>query len=136
METATAKKRSQTEQVGSYLRKCNFTVSTPSTLPGAGGGQHTFDIGATRKDTNLFLDLVCEGTEISVDYVVEFFAKILDTRIQRGFLIAIPKLSDEAQKLSEMYGLSVISAETPKEAVEKLLGTVESPQSVKDARWG
>jgi hypothetical protein len=108
------------EQFGELLRKYGFTVSAPETLLGTSGVRHTFDIGATREDAKLFLDLTSAQVEVGVDRIAEFYAKMLDAKPQKGILITIPRLSEDAKKLTGMYDVNVISAESLDEAVQKL----------------
>ena len=64
--------------------------------------------------------------EVGPRDVVEFFAKIYDTKPSEALLIAMPKLSREAQRLGAMYGVEIIGAVSPDEINKKLSGVIES----------
>lgn len=110
------------------FEKSGFKVSAPTQLPGLSGVPHNFDIGAKKDDKVIVLDMVSAIDEVGPRDVVEFFAKIYDTKPSEALLIAMPKLSREAQRLSAMYGVNTIGAESPDE-VTKRLGAVIGAQS-------
>ncbi len=52
--------------------------------------------------------------------IIEMFAKIYNSAVNKAFFIAIPKISKSGRKLAELYRIQVVEAKKPDEALEKL----------------
>lgn len=109
--------------ITTFLKKNGFTVTMPMELPGLSGIPHSFDLGAKNEKENkeVILDLLSAVTEVGPQQVVEFFAKVYDTKPPLAVLIAMPKISVEAQRLSAMYGVRAIAAADTDDALRKLI---------------
>jgi len=57
---------------------------------------------------------------VSEQPVIAMFAKIFDVSPNRAYLIAIPRLNDNARKMAELYNIQTIEAKNQKEAIDKL----------------
>jgi hypothetical protein len=117
----------------SVFEKSGFKVTAPIQLQGLSGVLHNFDLGAKRGDSVIVLDMVSAPNEVGPQDVVEFFAKIYDTKPSKALLIAMPRLNREAQRLGAMYGVEVIGAESPDEVVKRLTSYVGG-QSIVETR--
>jgi hypothetical protein len=73
-----------------------------------------FDIAAYRKEITKKVTVmdVATATEdiVSEQPVIALFAKIYDVAPDSAFLIAIPKLNENAKKMAELYNIKVIEA--------------------------
>ena len=60
------------------------------------------------------------GTFVSEQPVIALFAKIFDVSPERAYLIAIPKLSENGKKMTELYKIRAIEAKNQEEAIASL----------------
>jgi hypothetical protein len=60
--------------------------------------------------------------EVDPEGVVLFFGKVYDLNPRRAILVAMPRLSKDAQRLSALYKVEVISGTS----IEELVGNFES----------
>jgi hypothetical protein len=65
---------------------------------------------------------VATATEdtVSEQPVIALFAKIYDVSPDSAYLIAIPKLNENAKKMAELYNIKVIEARDAKEVMKAL----------------
>ena len=107
-----------------FLIKEGLTVESPSLLKGKSGANHSFDIVAYKGDKSqkaIVIDLAMStGTVVSEQPVIALFAKIFDVSPERAYLIAIPKLSDNGKKMTELYKIRAIEAKNHEEAMASL----------------
>jgi transcription elongation factor Elf1 len=107
-----------------FLVESGFEVETPAFLKGKSGANHMFDIAAYRKEITKKVTVmdVATATEdiVSEQPVIALFAKIYDVAPDSAFLIAIPKLSENAKKMAELYNIKVIEARDSKEVMKAL----------------
>jgi transcription elongation factor Elf1 len=106
------------------LGKEGFKVESPAFLKGKSGTNHYFDI-VVRKGADFervaVIDLASssEGT-ISEQPVIALFAKIFDVSPDDAYLVALPKMSENAKKMAQLYKIHVIEAKNEKEATKAL----------------
>jgi hypothetical protein len=113
-----------------FLMQNGFEVKSPDFLKGKSGANHMFDIVASRGQTVKSVTVVDLATStdniVSEQPVIALFAKIFDVSPDSAYLIAIPKLNDNARKMAELYNIQAIEAKNPKEAIsslkEKIIG--------------
>ncbi|MEM3579949.1 MAG: hypothetical protein QXH40_04590 [Candidatus Bathyarchaeia archaeon] len=107
-----------------FLVESGFEVEAPAFLKGRSGANHMFDIAAYRKEITKKVTVmdVATATEdvVSEQPVIALFAKIYDVAPDAAFLIAIPKLNDNAKKMAELYNIKVIEARDSKEVMKAL----------------
>jgi hypothetical protein len=107
-----------------FLVESGFKVEAPAFLKGKSGANHMFDIAAYRKEITKKVTVmdVATATEdiVSEQPVIALFAKIYDVVPDSAFLIAIPKLNDNAKKMAELYNIKVIEAKDSKEVMKAL----------------
>jgi transcription elongation factor Elf1 len=107
-----------------FLIENGFEVEAPAFLKGKSGANHMFDIAAYRKEITKKVTVmdVATATEdiVSEQPVIALFAKIYDVSPESAFLIAIPKLNDNAKKMAELYNIKVIEARDSKEVMKAL----------------
>jgi hypothetical protein len=107
-----------------FLIKEGLKVESPAFLKGKSGANHSFDIVAYKGEGSqkvIVVDLA-KSTEnvVSEQPVIALFAKIFDVSPERAFLIAIPRLSENAKKMVELYNIHAIEAKNQDEAVKAL----------------
>lgn len=111
--------------IRSLMEKKGFRTETPGFLEGKSGVKHRFDIVAyskgTRKNIIVINVSASKAKEPVPDQpIIEMFAKIFDSPVDKAFLIAIPKISENGRKLANLYKINVVEAKNPEEAVTKL----------------
>lgn len=112
--------------ITAFLEKAGFKVTAPTRMTGLSGVLHNFDMGAKNGSAEIVMDMVSAIDEVGPPQVVEFFAKVYDTKPAKSLLIALPKLGREAQRLGAMYGVEVIGAESVDEVKSKLSTFIET----------
>jgi hypothetical protein len=106
------------------LSKEGFKVESPAFLKGKSGANHFFDFVA-RKGTDiekvLVIDLAISGEgTISEQPVIGLFAKIFDVSPDNAYLVAMPRISENAKKMAQLYKIHVVEAKNEKEATKAL----------------
>ncbi|MBS7615981.1 hypothetical protein KEJ45_02125 [Candidatus Bathyarchaeota archaeon] len=108
--------------IKAFLVENGFEVEAPAFLKGKSGANHMFDIAAYRKEQTKKLTVmdVSIATEnaVSEQPVIALFAKIYDVSPENAYLIAIPKLSENAKKMAELYNIKVVEARDAKEVMK------------------
>ncbi|MEM3022668.1 MAG: restriction endonuclease [Candidatus Bathyarchaeia archaeon] len=90
-----------------YLKSKGYRIEDLSALRGASGAEHEFDLVATRGEGSLVISISSSDSEVGEEEVVEFFAKVLDARPSRAVLVAMPRLSEGAMRLAQLYGIGI-----------------------------
>jgi len=107
-----------------FLMQNGFKVKSPAFLKGKSGANHMFDIVAWPKENEksvMVIDLATSTENaVSEQPIIALFAKIYDVSPDTAYLIAIPKLNDNARKMAELYNIRAIEATNPKEAINSL----------------
>ena len=112
------------------LEAMGYQVKCFHEFEGNSGSKHIVDIyatnngGKTHRPRKLIIDVEEKPQDraITTDEFLKFVVKAYDLKEKhcRKLLIAIPKLEDEAKKLSSKLGIDCIEAKTLVEAVSKL----------------
>jgi hypothetical protein len=89
---------------------------------GKSGAKHAFSIVAYNKDPQrrIVVDIATSDTVVSEQPVISLFAKIFDVSPEKACLVAIPKLSENAKKMAELYKIVAIEAASFEEAVAQV----------------
>jgi hypothetical protein len=105
-----------------FLVKEGLTVESPALLKGKSGANHSFDMVATKDGSKLMVVDLAMSTETAVSEqpVIALFAKIFDVTPESAYLIAVPKLSENAKKMAGLYHIIAIEAENQDEAIASL----------------
>jgi hypothetical protein len=106
------------------LLEKEFEVEAPAFLKGKSGANHMFDIVARKGKTNkkvTVIDLAISSKNVvSEQPVIALFAKIFDVSPDNAYLIAVPKISENAKKMAELYHIQLVDAKNQNEAVKAL----------------
>lgn len=121
------------------LRRLGYETDAPWSERGISGTEHTFDIRARNKDSEIVIDMTSGAEEVGSESVVAFFGKIYDLNPRRGILVAMPGLSKDAERLSSLYKVEVVTGASIEELVRnfsEVLGrglvTAPKPEMVKE----
>ncbi|MGD0159998.1 MAG: hypothetical protein ABSB89_06835 [Candidatus Bathyarchaeia archaeon] len=110
--------------ISEFLAENGFEVRSPAFLKGKSGANHAFDIVASRKENAQSVTVIDLATStdnvVSEQPVIALFAKIFDVSPHAAYLIAIPKLNDDAKKMAELYNIHAIEGKNQKEAMDSL----------------
>jgi len=112
------------------LSRLGYDVKAPWSDNGVSGAEHTFDIYAQKDDSEIVLDLTSGTQEIGSESVVALFGKVYDLSPRRAILVAMPGLSKDAQRLSTLYKIEVVSGpsiESLIHGLSELLGKETPP---------
>jgi hypothetical protein len=107
-----------------FLTKEGFKVESPAFLIGKSGANHFFDFVARKEPGDgkvVVIDLAIssEGA-ISEQPVIGLFAKIFDVSPDNAYLIAVPRMSENAKKMAQLYKIHVVEAKNEKDATKAL----------------
>ena len=115
-----------------FFKQNGFEVASPAFLKGKSGANHMFDVAASKGKTGENMTVVDLASSpenvVSEQPVIAMFAKIFDVSPNRAYLIAIPRLNDNARKMAELYNIQTIEAKNQKEAIDKLKEKVTKTQ--------
>jgi hypothetical protein len=110
--------------ISEFLKQNGFEVKSPGFLEGKSGANHMFDIvasGGAAEKTVTVIDIATSTDDVvSEQPVIALFAKIYDVSPGKAYLIAIPKLNDNARKMAQLYNIHPIEARNQKEAMNNL----------------
>jgi predicted RNA-binding Zn-ribbon protein involved in translation (DUF1610 family) len=111
------------------LIKEGFQVESPAYLTGKSGAKHSFNLAAYSQDKSkiIVVDLAfSDGGLVSEQPVIALFAKTFDVSPTKAFLLAIPKLNENARKMADLYSIQAIDASSQAEAVAALKQKLEN----------
>ncbi|MGD8506600.1 MAG: hypothetical protein PVF15_08060 [Candidatus Bathyarchaeota archaeon] len=108
-----------------FLQDHGFHVESPGFLKGKSGASHIFDIIASSDESSnklVVMDIASSSSEdvVSEQAIISMFAKVFDVSPNMACLIAIPKISENGKKLSELYKIKLIEAENQNVAIKAL----------------
>ncbi|MFQ6076994.1 MAG: hypothetical protein ACE5Z5_12850 [Candidatus Bathyarchaeia archaeon] len=107
------------------LEAMGYRVVAPAVKVGRSGVEHRFDLLATKTSNGGGLTFALEASlsdqPIKSEEVLRVYAKTIDAEIDNMHILAIPRLSEEARSASRAYGINYVEAESPSEAVEKVV---------------
>jgi len=110
--------------ISEFLAENGFEVKSPAYLKGKSGANHMFDIVATGRENAKSVTVIDLATStdnvVSEQPVIALFAKIFDVSPNAAYLIAIPKLNDNAKKMAELYNIQAVEGKDQKEAIDSL----------------
>ena len=107
-----------------FLTKEGYKVESPAFLKGKSGANHFFDFVARKEPDNgkvVVIDLAIssEGA-ISEQPVIGLFAKIFDVSPDNAYLVAVPRMCENAKKMAQLYKIHVVEAKNEKDATKAL----------------
>jgi len=107
----------------SFLEDAGLKVIAPHVLIGKSGVPRTFDLvvitskGRWGGEKTVAMDIAHSDPETGQDVVREFAAKVRDAKPTASYLVAIPRLSNDARDLARNLKLTVVEASSLKEAM-------------------
>jgi Thaumarchaeal output domain 1 len=116
------------------LTALGYAVTSPATLQGRSGTNHTVDVYASKGVDDPNVAVMDIAIQIAVDIVpvepsavISFFAKTYDLKPKLSILIAIPSASQSAKQINEGYGITIVEDADGSGAVQKVGVLLESP---------
>ncbi|NLE05906.1 MAG: hypothetical protein GX638_14060 [Crenarchaeota archaeon] len=104
----------------SALVDLGYKVESPALVTGKSGAQHSFDVAAFNKDISncsIVIDVsIAQEGVVSEQPIITLFAKLFDVKTEKAFLVAIPKIAENARKMAGHYGIRLIEAKNQNEA--------------------
>jgi len=96
--------------------------------------EHKFDIVAYQTDSQdpvVAADIVKSESPVGPEAVLNFFARCADAKMPKKILIGVPKVTEEARKLADSYGIAVFESDgtDPEEIAGMIVGHVIGEQS-------
>jgi hypothetical protein len=116
------------------LAKHGVRASVDAALIGSSELEHKFDVIAYQTgsgDPVVAADIVRSESPVGPEAVLNFFARCVDVKVPKKILIAVPRATEEAQKLAESYGMAVLESDgtDPEEIAGMIIGHVVGEQS-------
>jgi Thaumarchaeal output domain 1 len=112
-----------------------YTVSSPATMQGRSGTNHTIDVyakdgldqGGETKD--VAVQIAVDAVSVEPSAVISFFAKTYDLRPKLAVLIAIPSATPAAKQINEGYGITLVEDLDGSGAVQKVKALLAPSQA-------
>jgi len=107
------------------LEEHGYRNEIHSSMQGASGVNHVFDVIARKNDQIICIDWRTFKKECSAEAVISFFSKKVDIKNNANhnlefYTIVQPFLSREAKNLASMYKLNIIESSVKQQAVKSL----------------
>jgi hypothetical protein len=128
VNTGSSSKWLLSSAISKFLTEEGLTVESSALVKGKSGANHTFDLVAYKKTNSkkIVIDLAIDENSVSEQAVIALFAKIYDVSPDKAYLIALPKVNENAKKMAELYNIQAIEAKTPEEAIASLKEKMKS----------
>lgn len=112
-------------KVKEILTREGYDVAESVRVTGKSGAEHTVDILATKHtgplEHRIVVGFASGNPAVDSEDVIKLYARAYDVSAQDTILIAIPRLSEEAEQFAQHYNIRVINAE----ALDRLLAGAE-----------
>lgn len=115
------------------LTHSGYAVTSPATLQGRSGTNHTLDVYArkpidsTGQGGDVAIQIAVDAGPVEPSAVISFFAKTYDLRPKLSILITIPSASEAAKQINAGYGITLVEDSDGSGAVQKVKALLESP---------
>jgi len=115
------------------LSSLGYTVSSPATMQGRSGTNHTLDVYAKKggqragEAEDVAIQIAVDAVAVDPSAVISFFAKTYDLRPKLSVLITIPSASEAAKQINTGYGITLVEDLDGSGAVKKVKALLESP---------
>jgi hypothetical protein len=114
-----------------FLKQRGYEVTENAIVNGRSGAEHCIDILATRDDGvithNIAVGVVIARDKVGLDKMLDFDVKAYDSGIHDKVVIAIPGLSEEAEKFASYQRMKVLG---PKDLEVVLTGSPQPSQEI------
>lgn len=120
--------------IAGALEKRGVKTSVDVAVMGSSQVEHKFDIIAYQTDSQdpvVASDVVKSEGPVGPEAVLNFFARCADVKVPKKILIAVSKVTEEAQKLADSYDIAVLESDgtDPEEIAGMIVGHVVGEQS-------
>jgi hypothetical protein len=84
---------------------------SPSMIQGRSGVRHSFSFGSRSKGgANMVGDILFSSGPIEETRILSLYIKVYDVGAKNAILCALPSISVEAKKLSDLYDIAVVES--------------------------
>jgi hypothetical protein len=105
----------------SAISDVGYTPTSPGIITGKSGYQHTFSALGTDTEGKFYaFDIAVSDTLVDESVVLNMFAKILDTKPEKSFLICMPSINENGKKIAVVYGINLIEGKNMEEIISAL----------------
>lgn len=101
------------------LEEKGYREPETTSMKGESGVMHDFDLLASRDGQVVAIEVASGDGGVDQTRIVQWFAKIIDTRVT-AYFVAISSLDAGAARLASAYKLNIIEAETPAKGASTL----------------
>ncbi|HEY8140076.1 MAG TPA: restriction endonuclease [Nitrososphaera sp.] len=120
--------------IAGALEKRGVKASVDVPVMGSSQVEHKFDIIAYQTDSQdpvVAADIVKSEGPVGPEAVLNFFARCADVKVPKKILIAVSRVTEEAQKLADSYDIAVLESDgtDPEEIAGMIVGHVVGEQS-------
>jgi len=107
-----------------FLKSKGLKVESPGKLKGKSGAEHTFNIvafkGGVPREVHVFDIATTQEGEVSEQPIIAMFAKIFDVKLDKAYLIAVPKMNEKGKKMAVFYNIILIEAKDQEQTLRNL----------------
>jgi hypothetical protein len=110
------------EPITKTLENLGYHAEAPGSIIGKSGISHTFDIVCRQLENNksLIINLARSNVIVSEEHVIRLFASAVDVNADNSIIIAIPAVTEAAERLANQYGITIVQASDTTSVSEKL----------------
>jgi hypothetical protein len=121
--------------IAGALKTRGVKASVDVSVMGASQVEHKFDIVAYQTDSQdpvVAADILKSESPIGPEAVLNFFARCVDVKVPKKIMVAVSKVTEEAQKLADTYDIAVLESDgsDPEEIAGMIVGHVVGEQSI------
>ncbi|MDA4124093.1 MAG: hypothetical protein OK438_01390 [Thaumarchaeota archaeon] len=99
---------------------------SPITVVGRSGVRHSFSFGSkTNEGANVVGDIIFSSSPIDETRILSLYIKVYDVGAKRAILCALPSITPEARKLSDLYSIAVVESPDEGELAEMVSKTAQ-----------
>ncbi len=108
-----------------------WIVEIPAKVMGKSNIEHNFSVALTSKERigkRVLIDIEYSTDFVDIFAVMRFFAKIMDvatSATESGILVGIPRFSEEARRLAEIYKINIVEGEKFPDVMNKILNYLD-----------
>jgi len=105
----------------SLISEMGFAVTSPGVVVGKSGYSHTFSLIGNDKDGRLYAFEIGTSTgPLDETAVLNMFAKVLDTKPEKSFMICMPSIVENGKKIAAVYDIKIVEGKTMEEIIKNL----------------
>ncbi|MDI9608980.1 MAG: hypothetical protein QFX34_01715 [Candidatus Verstraetearchaeota archaeon] len=115
------------------MSEYGLDAKSPGTIVGASGYGHIFSIVCTNHNGKKYaFDLQLSEKPVDETAVLGMFAKVVDTKPEAAYLIAIPGMVENGKKIASVYKINLIEGNSVQDVIPAIKEIASKIKEIKD----